>query len=396
MVLAQSLRAATLAPEGNRACAASNGAPRLPASTASADPAADSSISFQEPFIMQAAFSKSTLSGLCAAAALAISLPAHAGKTLDAIKARGQLVCGVNPSLQGFSAADSQGNWAGLDVDVCKAIAATTLNDASKIKWVPLNAAQRFAALQSGEVDILSRNTTWTLTRDASLGLHFTGATYYDGQGFMVTKKSKITSATQLKGATVCVQSGTTTEKNLTDYSKSAGLNMKAVVFETQEATNKAYFAGRCQAYTTDASGLASIRNKDAGSPDDHLILPELISKEPLGPSVRRGDDEFFAIAKWVVFVLIEAEEYGITKANVDQMKADSKDPVVQRILGTSEDTGKLLGLDKDWAYRAIKAVGNYGEIFERNVGPDSALKLPRGANNLWSKGGFMYAPPVR
>ncbi len=321
---------------------------------------------------------------------------AHAGKTLDAIKQRGQLVCGVNPSLPGFSAADSQGNWTGLDVDVCKALAATVLNDASKIKWVPLNASQRFAALQSGEVDILSRNTTWTLTRDASLGLHFTGVTYYDGQGFMVTKKSKITSAKQLKGATVCVQSGTTTEKNLNDYSKSAGLNAKPVVFETQEAANQAYFAGRCQAYTTDASGLASVRNKEAGNPEDHLILPELISKEPLGPSVRRGDDEFFAIAKWVVYALIEAEEYGITQANVDQMKTDSKDPVVQRILGTSEDTGKLLGLDKDWAYRAIKAVGNYGEIFERNVGPKTSLALPRGVNNLWNKGGIMYAPPVR
>ena len=321
---------------------------------------------------------------------------AFAGKTLDTIKQRGQLVCGVNPSLPGFSSADSQGNWAGLDVDICKAIAATVMSDASKIKWVPLNASQRFAALQSGEVDILSRNTTWTLTRDASLGLHFTGTTYYDGQGFMVTKKSKITSAKQLKGATVCVQSGTTTEKNLSDYSKAAGLNMKPVVFETQEATNKAYFSGRCQAYTTDASGLASVRNKEAGNPDDHVILPELISKEPLGPSVRRGDDEFFAIAKWIVFGLVEAEEYGITQENVDAWRATSKDPVVQRILGTSEDTGKLLGLDKDWAYRAIKAVGNYGEIFERNVGPKSALKLPRGANNLWSKGGFMYAPPVR
>jgi general L-amino acid transport system substrate-binding protein len=208
--------------------------------------------------------------------------------------------------------------------------------------------------------------------------------------------KSKITSAKQLKGATVCVQSGTTTEKNLNDYSKSAGLSMKPVVFETQEAADKAYDAGRCQAYTTDASGLASIRNKALSKPDDHLILPELISKEPLGPSVRRGDDEFFTIAKWVVFALIEAEEYGITQGNVDQMKAESKDPVVQRILGTSEDTGKLLGLDKDWAYRALKAVGNYGEIFERNVGPKSPLKLPRGANNLWSKGGYMYAPPVR
>ena len=324
-----------------------------------------------------------------------VATPAFAGKTLDAIKSRGMLNCGVNPSLPGFAAADSQGNWTGLDVDVCKAVAATVLNDASKVKWTPLNATQRFAVLQAGEIDILSRNTTWTLNRDASLGLHFTGTTYYDGQGFMVTKKSKITSAKSLKGATVCVQSGTTTEKNLNDYSKVNKLNIKPVVFDTQEATNKAYFAGRCQAYTTDASGLASVRNKEATNPDDHVILPDLISKEPLGPSVRRGDDEFFAIVKWVVYALIEAEEYGITQANVDQMKS-STDPVVQRILGTSEDTGKLLGLDKEWAYRAIKAVGNYGEMFERNVGPKSTLKLPRGLNNQWNKGGLMYAPPVR
>jgi general L-amino acid transport system substrate-binding protein len=302
----------------------------------------------------------------------------------------------VNPSLPGFSAADSQGNWSGLDVDVCKAIAASVLADAGKIKWVPLNASQRFAVLQAGEIDILSRNTTWTLTRDASLGLNFTGVTYYDGQGFMVPTKSKVTSAKQLKGATVCVQSGTTTEKNLNDYSKSSNLAMKPVVFETFEASVKAFFAGRCQAYTTDASGMASIRNKEASKPEDYVILPELISKEPLGPAVRRGDDEFFAIVKWVVFALIEAEEYGIAQGNVDGMRASSTDPVVQRILGTSEDTGKLLGLDKDWAYRAIKAVGNYGEIFERNVGPKSPLKLPRGANNLWNKGGLMYAPPVR
>jgi general L-amino acid transport system substrate-binding protein len=334
---------------------------------------------------------------LAVAAALlaAFTGTADAGKTLDTIKQKDVLVCGVNPSLPGFAAADSQGNWAGLDVDICKAIAASILGDAKKVKWVPLNASQRFTALQSGEIDILSRNTTWTLTRDASLGLEFTGVTYYDGQGFMVTKKSKITGAKQLKGATVCVQSGTTTEKNLSDYSKANNLAMKTVVFETQEATNKAYFAGRCQAYTTDASGLASVRNKEAGNPEDHLILPDLISKEPLGPSVRRGDDEYFTMVKWIVFALIEAEEYGITQANADQMKS-STDPTVQRILGTSEDTGKLLGLDKDWAYRALKTVGNYGEIFERNVGPKSELKLPRGANNLWSKGGLMYAPPVR
>jgi general L-amino acid transport system substrate-binding protein len=337
---------------------------------------------------------KLVLSSLVAAGALA-AIPAHAGKTLDAIKARGQVVCGVNTGLAGFSQADSAGAWSGLDVDVCKAIAAATLGDANKVKWVPLNAQQRFAALQSGEVDILSRNTTFSLTRDASLGLHVTGVTYYDGQGFMVTAKSKIKDAKQLKGQTVCVQSGTTTEKNLTDFSKANNLGIKPVVFEKVEAATGAYFSGRCVAYTTDASGLASVRNKEAKNPDEHVILPQLISKEPLGPMVRRGDDEWFAIAKWVVHGLLEAEEYGVTQANVDQMKS-STDPVVQRLLGTTEDTGKLLGLDKEWMYRAVKAVGNYGEIFERNVGPKSALKLPRGANNLWNKGGLMYAYPVR
>jgi len=339
---------------------------------------------------------KTLLASLCTTAVLGmLATPAHAGKTVEAIKARGQLVCGVNTGLAGFAAADSQGNWSGLDVDMCKAIAASLLGDASKVKYVPLNAQQRFTALQSGEIDILSRNTTWTLTRDASLGMHFTGTTYYDGQGFMVPAKGKVKSAKQLKGATVCVQSGTTTEKNLTDYSRANKLDIKPVVFEKLEAATSAYFSGRCQAYTTDASGLASVRNKEAKNPADHLILPELISKEPLGPAVRRGDDEFYAIAKWTVFALIEAEEYGITQANVDQQKS-STDPVVGRILGSTEDTGKLLGLDKEWAARAIKAVGNYGEVFERNVGPKSALGLPRGVNNLWNKGGILYAPPVR
>ncbi len=338
--------------------------------------------------------SRLTLGALVAAGAMT-AMPAHAGKTLDAIKARGQLVCGVNTGLAGFSSADSQGNWSGLDVDYCKAVAAAIFGDPSKVKWVPLNAQQRFTALQSGEIDVLSRNTTWTLTRDASLGLNFAGVTYYDGQGFMVPVKLKLKSAKQLKGATVCVQSGTTTEKNLTDYSRANNLNLKPVVFEKQEASTGAYFSGRCIAFTTDASGLASIRNKEAKTPAEHVILPDLVSKEPLGPVVRRGDDEFFAIAKWVLNALIEAEEYGITQANVDKMKS-STDPVVMRILGTSEDTGKLLGLDKDWAGNAVKAVGNYGEIFERNVGPKSPLGLPRGLNNLWSNGGLMYAPPVR
>jgi general L-amino acid transport system substrate-binding protein len=324
------------------------------------------------------------------------AMPAHAGKTLDGIKARGQVVCGVNTGLAGFGAADSNGKWTGLDVDVCRAIAAATLGDPEKVKYVPLNAQQRFTALQSGEVDLLSRNTTFSLTRDASLGLHATVTTYYDGQGFMVPVKSKIKSAKQLKGQTVCVQSGTTTEKNLTDYSKANGLNMKPVVFEKLEAAENAYFTGRCIAYTTDASGLASTRNKVAKVPADHVILPELISKEPLGPMVRRGDDEWFAIVKWTIYGLLEAEEYGITQANVDSLKTSSKDPVVTRILGVSEDTGKLLGLSKDWMGNAIKATGNYGEIFERNVGPKSALALPRGVNNQWNKGGLMYAYPVR
>ena len=346
---------------------------------------------------MKQTIAKTLLAATCTASVLALTaMPAQAGKTIDAIKARGQLVCGVNTGLAGFSAADSQGNWSGLDVDVCKAIAAALLNDASKVKYVPLNAQQRFTALQSGEIDILSRNTTWTLTRDASLGMHFLGTTYYDGQGFMVPAKGKIKSAKQLKGATVCVQSGTTTEKNLTDFSRANKLDIKPVVFEKVEAATGAYFSGRCQAYTTDASGLASVRNKEAKVPAEHLILPELISKEPLGPSVRRGDDEFYAVAKWTVFALIEAEEYGITAANVDTLKTKTDDPVVGRILGGTEDTGKLLGLDKEWAARAIKAVGNYGEIFERNVGPKSPLALPRGINNLWNKGGILYAPPVR
>lgn len=332
---------------------------------------------------------------LVAAMGAVLAAPAHAGKTLDAIKARGQVVCGVHTGLAGFGAADSNGKWSGIDVDVCRAVAAAALGDSEKVKYVPLVAQARFTALQSGEVDVLSRNTTFTLTRDASLGLTQTAVVYYDGQGFMVPVKSKIKNAKQLKGQTVCVQSGTTTEKNLTDFSKTNKLNIKPVVFEKLDAVEGAYFAGRCVAYTTDASGLASVRNKSAKNPADHLILPELISKEPLGPMVRRGDDEWAAIVKWVIYGLLEAEEYGVTQANADQMKS-STDPVVGRILGTTDDTGKLLGLDKEWLARAVKATGNYGEIFERNVGPKSALQLPRGLNNLWNQGGIQYAPPIR
>lgn len=330
------------------------------------------------------------------ALALASLGSAHAGKTLDSIKQRDQVTIGVSTGVPGFSAADSQGRWAGLDVDIGKAVAAALLGDANKVKWVPLASQQRFTALQSGEVDVLSRNTTVTLTRDASMGLAFTAIAFYDGQGFMVPAKSKVKSAKQLKGATVCVQSGTTSEKNLADFSRAYKLNLKPVVFDKFDAANAAYFAGRCQAYTTDTSGLASVRAKDAKDPREHLILPELISKEPLGPLVRRGDDEWLAIVRWVVNGLLEAEENGITQANVDQLKADSTDPVVGRLLGKTEDTGKLLGLDRDWLARAIKAVGNYGEIYERNVGEKTPVGLARGKNRLWTDGGLHYALPLR
>ncbi|WP_298620339.1 amino acid ABC transporter substrate-binding protein [uncultured Zoogloea sp.] len=336
-----------------------------------------------------------TLAAATAALLATFVTPAHAGKTLDAIKTKGQLACGVSTGVIGFSAADSQGQWRGLDVDVCRAIAAAVLGDPNKVRWVPLNSQQRFTAIQSGEVDILSRNTTWSLTRDAGLGLHFTAVTYYDGQGFLVAKKSKVTSAKQLKNAEICVQSGTTTERNLADWFRAQGIKVKPVVFEKFEPSIKAFFSGRCQAYTTDASALAFIRTKEAPNPDDYLVLPEIISKEPLGPAVRRGDDEWFAIVKWVVQALVEAEELGITQAKVDALKT-SPDPAVQRFLGVGEDLGKSLGLDREWAARAVKAGGNYGELFERNVGAGSPLKLPRGLNAQWNKGGLMYGLPLR
>jgi general L-amino acid transport system substrate-binding protein len=339
-------------------------------------------------------YTQTVIGTVLATAGLLVATSAMAGKTLDQIKQRGQIVCGVNTGLAGFSAADSSGNWSGLDVDHCRAVAAAVLSDATKVKYVPLTAQQRFTALQSGEIDVLARNSTSTLSRDASLGLHFAGVNYYDGQGFMVPK-GKITSAKQLKGATVCVQSGTTTEKNLTDYSRTYKLNLKPVVFEKVEAATGAYFAGRCQAYTTDTSGLASVRAKEAKDPAAHVILPDLVSKEPLGPMVRRGDDEWLAINKWVLAGLIEAEEYGITQANADQMKT-SDNPQVGRLLGVTEDLGKHLGLDKEWLYRAIKVTGNYGEIFERNVGPKTSINLPRGMNRQWNQGGLLYSAPLR
>jgi len=330
-----------------------------------------------------------------AIASVGLATTAQAGKTLDAVKARGQVICGVNTSGPGFSNADSQGKWTGLDVDFCRSVAAAVLKDASKVKYVPLNSQQRFASLQAGEIDVLSRNSTWTLTRDASLGVVFTGINYYDGQGFMVPKKLKIDSAKKMNGATVCVQAGTTSEKNVADYFGANALKYKPVVFDTAEAITSAFFAGRCQVYTTDMSDLAGARTK-APNADDYVILPQVISKEPLGPSVRRGDDEWFEIVRWTLFAQLEAEENGLTQANVDQQKTSNKDPGVQRFLGASEDTGKLLGLDAEWAYRIVKQVGNYGESFERNLGPKSPVGLPRGVNNLWTKGGLMYAPPIR
>ncbi len=328
-------------------------------------------------------------------AVVSVSGAAQAGATLDAIKKKGFIQCGVNTGLAGFSVADSQGVWTGLDVDICKAVAAAVFGDANAVKYTPTNAQQRFTALTSGEVDILSRNTTWTLTRDASLGMMFTGVTYYDGQGFMVPKSAKIKSAKELKGATVCVQTGTTTELNLADFARANKLNIKPVVFESLEESKVAFFGGRCKAYTTDASGLASIRAKDAPNPDDYIILPELISKEPLGPAVRRDDVEWFTLVKWVLYALGEAEESGITSANVNEMKS-SADPNIQRLLGVSGDMGQKLGIDNAWAFNAIKQVGNYGEIFERNVGQKTPLRLARGLNATWKNGGLMYAMPVR
>jgi general L-amino acid transport system substrate-binding protein len=329
------------------------------------------------------------------AVAAAVSLPAlaaHAGSTLDAIKSKGALRCGVNTGLLGFSAPDSQGKWKGIDADFCRAVATAILGDPNKAQYVPLNAQNRFTALQSGEIDLLSRNTTWTSSRDSTLGSVFAGVLFYDGQGFMVKKSANITNASQLNGATVCVQPGTTTELNLSDYFRVKKMTFKPVVITELNQVEQAFFAGRCDVYTTDRSGLAATRLK-APKPDDYVVLPEAISKEPLGPMVRRGDWEYFTIVRWVLNGLIEAEEYGVTSGTVDKLKAESKEPPIQRIVGTSGDVGKGLGLDADWLVKVIKAVGNYGEMYERNIGP---LGLARGQNALWTDDGLMYAAPLR
>jgi general L-amino acid transport system substrate-binding protein len=337
---------------------------------------------------------KRIVSTLALAAALGLTAAAASAQTLNALKQRGMLNCGSNTGLAGFGQPDAQGNWVGFDVDYCRAVAAAVFNDPGKVKFVPLTAKDRFTALQSGDVDILVRNTTWTSSRDTSLGLNFTGVNYYDGQGFIVTKALKVNSALELSDAAVCVQQGTTTELNLADYFRANKMKLKTVTFATLDEAVKAYDSGRCDAYTTDASGLYAARPRLA-KPDDHLVLPEIISKEPLGPSVRHGDDQWFDIVKWVHYAMLNAEEYGISKANVEEMMK-SDHPEVRRLLGNEGNFGEQLGLTKDWIHRIVKHVGNYGDVFERNLGQGSQLKIARGLNGLWSKGGLQYAPPVR
>jgi general L-amino acid transport system substrate-binding protein len=337
--------------------------------------------------------SKSAL-GLAALMTLAAAGEAAAQGTLQKVRDRGALVCGVNTGVAGFSAPDDKGNWAGIDVDVCRAIAAAIFKDASKVKYVPLTAKERFTALQSGEVDILSRNTTWTMSRDTSSGMTFTGVTYYDGQGFMIKQGLGVKSAKELSGASICVQTGTTTELNVADYFRRNSLDYKPVVFEKLPETLAAYNAGRCDVFTSDVSQLYGTR-LTLGNPDEHIVLPDVISKEPLGPAVRQGDAQWANVARWALFALVNAEELGVTSANADQM-LESTNPDIRRLLGKEGEFGKGIGLDNDWAYQALKQVGNYGEMFERNVGQGSRLKISRGLNALWTNGGLQFAPPVR
>lgn len=314
--------------------------------------------------------------------------------TLQGVRDRGTLSCGVSQGLPGFSAPDDKGNWTGLDVDVCRALAAVIFNDPSKVKFVPLSAKDRFTALQSGEIDVLSRNSTWTLSRDTSLGLNYTGISYYDGQGFMIRKSLKVNSALELNSASICVQTGTTNEQNVSDYFKGNNMKYELIAFGTADETVKAYESGRCDVFTSDVSQLYAERLKLA-APNDHAVLPEVISKEPLGPVVRHGDDQWFDIVKWTLFAMINAEEYAITQKNVDEMAKSSK-PELKRIFGTDGNLGEQLGLTKDWVTRIIKATGNYGESFDRNVGAGSKLGIARGLNKLWNQGGLQYAPPIR
>jgi general L-amino acid transport system substrate-binding protein len=319
---------------------------------------------------------------------------AATAQTLKTVTDRGMVSCGVSQGLPGFSSPDDKGNWTGLDVDICRAIAAAIFNDPNKVKFVPLSAKDRFTALQSGEIDLLSRNTTWTLSRDTSLGANFTGVTYYDGQGFLVKKSLKVNSALELNSASICVQTGTTTEQNLADYFKGNNMKYEVIAFGSADETVKAYESGRCDVFTADVSQLFAERLK-LSNPADHNVLPEVISKEPLGPMVRHGDDQWFDLVKWVLFAMIDAEELGVTQKNVDDM-AKSDKPEFKRVFGADGNLGEQLGLTKDWVSRIVKAVGNYGESFDRNVGAGSKLGIARGLNQLWNRGGIQYAPPIR
>jgi general L-amino acid transport system substrate-binding protein len=335
------------------------------------------------------------LAGICAGAAALLSLSAADAATLDTVRGRGALLCGVSQGAPGFSTVNDKGEWAGMDVDFCRGLAAAVLGDATKVKFTPLSSKERFTSIQSGDVDILARNTTWTMSRDGGgIGLSFIGVLYHDGQGFLVKKNVGVDSAEKLDGASVCTNAGTTTELNIADFFRARNQKYDIVTFEKSDEAVAAYVAGRCDVYSTDASGLYGYRLRLA-NPDDHLILPELISKEPLGPAVRQGDEQWFKIARWVLFALIDAEELGVTSKNADEMKS-SPNPEVRRLLGVEGDFGEKLGMPKDWSYQAIKAVGNYGEIFDRNVGAGSPMKIKRGLNSLWNKGGILYAPPVR
>jgi len=337
---------------------------------------------------------KRIATALSIAMLLAFSAQTAWSQTLQTVKQRGQLVCGGNGTLAGFGLPDPQGNWTGFDVDFCRAIAAAIFNDPSKVKFIPLTTANRFTALQSGEIDLLARNTTWTMSRDTTLGIDFAGVTYFDGQGFIVHKSLKVSSALELNGASVCVQQGTTTELNLTDYFRSHQMQLKTVTFATADEAVKAYDSSRCDSYTTDASGLYGERLRLA-NPNENIVLPEIISKEPLGPAVRQGDDTWEDLVRWTHQAMLDAEELGVTKSNVDE-QLKSANPEVRRLLGVEGQFGQSLGLTNDWAYRIIKHVGNYGESFNRNVGEGSPLKIARGLNSLWTKGGLQYGLPVR
>src|SRR2546423_1925039 len=314
-------------------------------------------------------------------------------QTLKAVKDRGSVICGVSQGLMGFSNPDDKGNWTGFDVDFCRALAAAVLGDAGKVKFTPLSAKDRFEPLKTGEIDVLSRNTTWTLSRDVAYG-NFVGVTYYDGQGFMVRKALKVNSALELNGASVCTQTGTTTELNLADFFRANNMKYEVIAFGTADETIKAYEAGRCDAFTTDVSQLYAEKLKLANA-NDHVILPEIISKEPLSPLVRQGDDQWFDVVKWTHFAMLNAEELGVSSKNIDEA-LKSNQPEIRRLLGVEGNFGEQLSLTKDWAVRIVKQVGNYGEAVDRNVGTGSRLGISRGVNRLWTKGGIQYAPPIR